>query len=343
MLHLRVFGPAGSVAELGARLEGEGIARQIVLAPALRPDHVLLTAEVGPESADSVMEAVRHSGVPADGFALARLEEIGQFAAGATGTSLIWTDVLGQASRNARPVARFLVLMAVAGVIAAFGVIEASSTLIVGAMAVSPDTQPVAATCVGIVSRRGLLARRAFLTLVVGLATTCLAAAALTVMLNLFDLLPAGFVVGEAALKGLTTVNSATIGVALAAGVAGMLAFETRASSAVGVAISVTTIPAAAYLGVALGVSEGDKVPGTIAVLVVNVALLLVSGSATLAVQGWLARRRRGRPRERCPAAYSSLGTIMSSWTSAPERSSLNTTYASGGPPNHDAFSPSPT
>ena len=32
-----------------------------------------------------------------------------------------------------------------------------------------------------------------------------------------------------------------------------MLSFETRASTAVGVAISVTTIPASAYLGVALG------------------------------------------------------------------------------------------
>jgi hypothetical protein len=40
---------------------------------------------------------------------------------------------------------------------------------------------------------------------------------------------------------------------AFAAGVAVMLSLETRARAAVGVAISVTTIPAAAYLGVALG------------------------------------------------------------------------------------------
>jgi Domain of unknown function (DUF389) len=41
--------------------------------------------------------------------------------------------------------------------------------------------------------------------------------------------------------------------IALAAGVAAILFFETRASAAVGVAISVTTIPASAYLGVAIG------------------------------------------------------------------------------------------
>ena len=80
---------------------------------------------------------------------------------------------------------------------------------------------------------------------------------------------------------------------ALAAGVAGMLAFETRASSAVGVAISVTTIPAAAYLGVAAGVGEVGKAWGALAVLAVNVALLLVSGTATLLVQRRVAEQAR--------------------------------------------------
>ena len=59
--------------------------------------------------------------------------------------------MLGQARRNARPVARYLVFMIVAGVIAAYGVIEVNSILIVGAMAVSPDVLPVTAACVGLV------------------------------------------------------------------------------------------------------------------------------------------------------------------------------------------------
>jgi uncharacterized hydrophobic protein (TIGR00271 family) len=231
-------------------------------------------------------------------IALARLDEIGPIAPGGAGGHLIWADVLGQARRNARPVGRYLVLMMVAGVIAAFGVINLNAILIVGAMAVSPDTLPVVAACVGIVGRRRHLTGLALLTLVVGLAVTCLAAIALTAFLDLLDLLPTGFVVGESALSGLATVNSATIGVALAAGVAGMLAFETRASSAVGVAISVTTIPAAAYLGVAAGVGQADKVPGALAVLGVNVALLLVGGTTTLVVQRWVAGRdRAGRDR----------------------------------------------
>ena len=84
-------------------------------------------------------------GVEPEDITLARLDEIGPIAPGHADSSLIWADVLGQARRNARPVARYLVFMIVAGVIAAFGVIEVNSILIVGAMAVSPDVLPVTA------------------------------------------------------------------------------------------------------------------------------------------------------------------------------------------------------
>ena len=92
-------------------------------------------------------------------------------------------------------------------------------------------------------------------------------------------------------LQGLSSVNISTPIVAFAAGVAGMLALETRASSAVGVAISVTTIPASAYLGVAAGLGEASKALGALLVLGVNVTMLLVGGCMTLLAQRRLATR----------------------------------------------------
>jgi uncharacterized hydrophobic protein (TIGR00271 family) len=198
--------------------------------------------------------------------------------------------VLGQARRNARPVSLYLAFTIAAGVIAAFGVIEVNTILIVGAMAVSPDMLPISATCVGLVSWRLVLVRRALGTLIVGLATSCTAAALVSVALDVTNLMPSDFALNGDALGGLTTVDSSTVGVAFAAGVAGILAQETRASSAVGVAISVTTIPAAAYLGVAAGVGEEDKAWGALGVLSVNVAVLLMAGTLTLAVQRRVAR-----------------------------------------------------
>ena len=109
--------------------------------------------------------------------------------------------------------------------------------------------------------------------------------------------MPSGFDIDATVLGSLTTVSDETVVVALAAGVAGMLALETRASSGVGVAISVTTIPAAAYLGIAMGFGERENVGGALAVLGTNVAMLVVGASATLAAQRALARRRITRHR----------------------------------------------
>jgi len=161
MLHLRVFGHADPLTAIGSDLEGHGTARNVALTPGVRPDHVLLTAEVFAESADAVLELLVRSGVAEEDIKLARLDEIGPMKPGRAAASLIWADVLGQARENARPVARYLVFLIAAGVIAGFGVLGANTILIVGAMAVSPDLLPITAACVGLASGRGRLVLRA--------------------------------------------------------------------------------------------------------------------------------------------------------------------------------------
>ena len=181
--------------------------------------------------------------------------------------------------------------MLAAGVIASYGVIDFNGLLIVGAMAIIPDLPPITAIAVGLVDRRLRLAGRAFLTLAVGMAFATVAAAGSAFAQNQFDRLPSGFNIDSTVLGSLTTVNDETIVVALAAGVAGMLALETRASSGVGVAVSVTTIPAAAYLGVAVGLGERGNALGALEVLGTNIAMLVVAASGTLVLQRLLARR----------------------------------------------------
>jgi uncharacterized hydrophobic protein (TIGR00271 family) len=291
MLQLRVYGRAEALTAIGNELDQGGAARHLAVTAGLRADGAVLTGEVAPESADAVLQHLVGSGIPSEDMVLTRTDDIGPLRATGASAALIWADVLGQAREHARPVARFLVFMLTAGVIAGFGVINVNGILIVGAMAISPDALPIAAACIGLVSRRFALAGRALATLALGLGATALAAWILTLVLDVLGQLPSGFQVGESALSGLTSVNATTIGVAAAAGVAGMLALETRASAGVGVAISVTTIPAAAYLGVAAGVGELDKVAGALAVLAVNVVMISVGGAGTLLAQRRLMRR----------------------------------------------------
>lgn len=103
--------------------------------------------------------------------------------------------------------------------------------------------------------------------------------------------LPAHFEVEHSSLHTLAHLDYSTVLVAAAAGIAAMLSFESGAAAAVGVAISVTTIPASAYLGVAIGGGGIDEASGALAVLAVNVALLITTGSLTLLVQRILPNR----------------------------------------------------
>jgi uncharacterized hydrophobic protein (TIGR00271 family) len=266
----------------------------------------VFVADVEPAAADRLVDAIGELGIPSDDYVLTRADVVAPLRRHLTGDGSLegyaWVEVIGQARANSRPLARYLALIVVAAVIAALGVITSSAVLVVGAMAVSPDLLPICATCVGIVAGRRL-AWRAFFTLWLGLGLVVVVAALVSGALKETGMLAEGFEVQNSSLNTLAHTDYSTVLVALAAGVAAMLSFETRASAAVGVAISVTTIPASAYLGVALGAGGIGNADGALVVLLINVSLLIVSGTVTLMVQRLLARRAPpGRPPPSPPA-----------------------------------------
>jgi uncharacterized hydrophobic protein (TIGR00271 family) len=306
LLQLRVFGGSRQLADAAEQLKLIPGSRHVVWAADGDRDHGILTADLIDDAVDPALAYVNRLGLPPDDVVLVRLDTIGGAGGDRPLASVVWADLLSQAGANSRPIARYLVFMAMAGVIAAFGVIYENVTLVVGAMAISPDTLPITATATALVLRRWWLALRAFIALFIGLGTACLVGGLMTFALNQLSLLPANFDVGHGGfLQGLSSVNISTPIVALAAGVVGMLALETRASSAVGVAISVTTIPASAYLGVAAGVGEVAKAAGALLVLGVNVVMLLAGGCATLLIQRRLASRQ---PQARSDGAITPKG-----------------------------------
>ncbi len=255
----------------------------------------VFVADVEPAAADRLVAAIEEMGIAADDYLLTRVEVVAPQRRHLTGRRGIdgfaWVEVMGQARANSRPLARYLALINVAAVIAALGVIISNGILIVGAMAVSPDLLPICATCVGLVGGRRGLAARAFATLIIGMVLVVVTAAVLAALLKWTGFLPDGFQVEHSSLHTLAHLDYSTVLVAAAAGIAAMLSFESGAAAAVGVAISVTTIPASAYLGVAIGGGGIDKASGAVAVLAVNIALLIATGSLTLLVQRILPNR----------------------------------------------------
>ena len=306
MLRLRVSAPEGLEQKLVSELGGIKGVHRVTDETDLLSGGKVLNADLAPSAADAVMDRLNELGVDPADYVIVREElvapRLGPGSAVEPEDGFAWIEVLGEARANARPVARYVVLMAVAGLIAGLGVTTDNTILIVGAMAVSPDLLPICATCVGLVGRRFSLAWRALGTLILGMLIVMAVAALLGLGVELFlqPENPARDYLGG--LGNLASVDYATVLIALGAGVAAILSFETRAANAVGVAISVTTVPASAYLGVGIGVGEIGEAIGALLVLVVNVTLMILTATITLYLQ------RRFAP-ERLPGSLAGKAT----------------------------------
>lgn len=185
-------------------------------------------------------------------------------------------------------------LMTLAGVIAAGGILINNELLIVGAMIVSPDYGPVAGFCVAAIRGLAGRARSSATALLVGFVIAALAAAIIGTIARMLGLVPGAYLGGDRPVAELISEpNAASLVVALAAGVAGIVALGRAKSGAiVGVLVSVTTIPAVANIGVALAFANPDEAIGAAAQLSINVAGLVSAGLVSLWLGQRLSRRR---------------------------------------------------
>jgi len=157
--------------------------------------------------------------------------------------------------------------------------------------------RPLAA--VGAVPRRGDLVKRGIVALGVGfpLAMSMSVAAAASVLFDALGLLSTAALDNLDQVDFIYKVGPFSFIVALLAGAAGMLALTSaKSASLVGVFISVTTVPAAAFAAVA--VVEGRYTPstGSAAQLAINVIGIVVAAVAVLVVWRRTVPRRGSRP-----------------------------------------------
>jgi len=292
VLRLRADVPGEDCPDLLADLAGIGGVRRITSTREATNGNRVIAADVAIGDADAVLDAVHRAGLHGEEYVLVREDPVVRRVPDRlTDEDFSWVEVVGEARANARPVARYVVMMMVAGWIAGLGVIANSQILIIGAMAVSPDLLPLCATCVGAASRRFDLARRALITLVIGMMLAMAVALAVAAGLRAAGLLSSDITLHQGVIAALAQTDYSTVMIALAAGVAAILSFETRAATAVGVAISVTTVPASAYFGVALAFGETAAARGALAVLAVNLSCLIIAGTITLLLQRRFAPR----------------------------------------------------
>jgi uncharacterized hydrophobic protein (TIGR00271 family) len=182
-----------------------------------------------------------------------------------------------------------------ATLIAAIGILQDSVILIIGAMVVGPEFGPLAGLCVALVQRRPPLARRSLRALAIGFPVGIGAAFSLALLLRALDSAPEFLTeVSRPATLFISHPDEYTVLVALLAGTAGAISLTTAKSGAlVGVLISVTTIPAAANIGVAAAYGDWNEVVGATAQLGLNLLCIVAAVVATLSLQHRFYSRRR--------------------------------------------------
>ncbi len=308
MVHMRIVVPADLAENVLDLLEDtpavcnliylEGAARKpagdVILCDVAREDASVLVSDLRELDVDTKGSiAIEHI----DSAISKAAESAERAAAGRPGDAVVWEEVESRTSENIELNANFLAFMALACLIASVGIFLDSPILIVGAMIVGPEFGPIAGLCVAVVQRRPDLAKRSFAALAVGFPIGITAAWLFALAVHATDLTPNDFTATAHPLTDFISHPDAfSFIVAFVAGTAGVLSLTSAKSGAlIGVLVSVTTIPAAANIGVAAAYGEWSEWRGAMLQLSVNLTAILLAGVLTLFVQRTIYVRRRHR------------------------------------------------
>ncbi|MFD8230711.1 DUF389 domain-containing protein [Streptomyces sp. NPDC059696] len=305
MLHLRLITPSDRTDDVVQLVEKTvGTTHLVVLPGAARdPAGDVVMCDVAREAGDELLTGLRELGIDTTGSIAVesidlslseRAEKAEADAPGEGSDAVLWEHLSDATHEESTLSVTYLAFITLATMIAACGVVLDNSILIVGAMAVGPEFGPLAGISTAVVRRQPRLAARSLIALLVGFA----AAMAVTVAFSLF--MDAIGLFTEAQLEAdrpntgfIYAPDRLSFVVAVLAGIAGTLSLTSAKSGAlVGVAISVTTIPAAANAAVALSYGDTKQTWGSTEQLLLNLLGIILAGTLTLAAQKWLWSRQ---------------------------------------------------
>ncbi|MEU9252849.1 DUF389 domain-containing protein [Streptomyces sp. NPDC048270] len=308
MLHLRIISPSDRTDAVVAVVEKTvGTTHLVVLRGAARdPEGDLVLCDVAREAGDELIQELREleidrlGAIAVENIDLSlsqRADEAEEEAPGEAADAVLWEQLTEATHEESTLTITYCAFMILATMIAACGVVLDNAILIVGAMAVGPEFGPLAGVCVGVVQRGPRLALRSLGALLIGFAAAIAATTLFTLGMDAIGQFEPGMLDRPRPNTGfIWQPDPFSFVVSLLAGVAGVLSLTSAKSGAlVGVAISVTTVPAAANAAVALGYGEFAQMWGSAEQLLLNLGGIMLAGILTLYGQKALWRTQRGR------------------------------------------------
>ncbi|MFB9541363.1 MULTISPECIES: DUF389 domain-containing protein [Streptomyces] len=306
MLHLRLITPSEKTGEVVLLIEKTvGTTHLVVLPDAARnPSGDVVMCDVAREAGDELLKGLRELGIDTSGSIAVetidlslseRAEKAEADAPGEGADAVLWEHLSDATHEESTLSVTYLAFITLATMIAACGVVLDNAILIVGAMAVGPEFGPLAGVCTAIVRRRSRLALRSLIALLVGFAVAMAVTVAFSLFMDAVDLFSEAQLEADRPNTGfIYAPDWFSFVVAVLAGIAGTLSLTSAKSGAlVGVAISVTTVPAAANAAVALSYGDTTQTWGSTEQLLLNLLGIIVAGTATLLTQKWLWSKQR--------------------------------------------------
>ncbi|MGW4628620.1 DUF389 domain-containing protein [Streptomyces rubiginosohelvolus] len=317
MLHLRLIVPADTTDEVVALLGSTvGTAHLVVLPGAARsPAGDVVMCDVAREAGDELIGALRGLGIDRTGaISLENLDltlsehadKAEHEAPGDSADAVLWEELTEATHEESTFSVTYVSFLALATMLAACGVMLDNAVLIVGAMAVGPEFGPLAGISTAIVQRAPRLVARSLWALIGGFALAMIITAGFAWLLDAVGLFEQSMIEAERPITGfIWQPDWMSFVVAFLAGIAGTLSLTSAKSGAlIGVAISVTTVPAAANAAVAFSYSDYQQTIGSGQQLLANLGGIVLAGTLTLLLQKGLWKiRRQQKPPASTPGA----------------------------------------
>ena len=313
MLHVRVASPAGQTAQVVSLLaDSPGVVNLVVLpGAARRPAGDAVQFDLSIASANPVLRQLRDLRLPEAGpIAIEAVDatigageldrphrdaDRGRTFQGETAP--VWDLVESKIAADSVYAPSWYILLALAGVIGAVGIMTNSTILIVGAMVVGPEYSAIIAVAMGIERHDRAAIWRGLRALVVGFLIAIVVTFVFSLFIRLTGDTPDAYRDGVRPVSDL--INSPdlfSVVIAVVAGIIGVVSLtEARAGALIGVFISVTTIPAAADIGLSVAFQSWRAARGSTFQLLLNVVLLILIGAVALRVQRLVWRDRGSR------------------------------------------------
>jgi uncharacterized hydrophobic protein (TIGR00271 family) len=311
MLHVRVVSPPGATDQLIEGLAAESGIRNLIVLPgaARHPDGDAVQFDLLDQFANRVLQELRAQIGDVSSIVIETVDasiaatgaERGPATPGGRASHAdvppVWDLVEAKIRAGGEYPPSFFALLIIAGLIGAVGILTNSQILIVGAMVVGPEYSAIMATALGLDKRdRGAIGQ-GLAALVGGFALAVVVTLVFGLLIQWSGATPRLYHDGVRPVSDLiNSPNVFSVIVAVLAGIVGIVSLtESRANALIGVFISVTTIPAAADMGLSIAYGSWSEARGSTFQLLLNVVLLIAVGAAGLRLQRAIWRRRTER------------------------------------------------